>query len=120
LNKLEFEFPVVGGTPPPVKDLFETAVKHHRALGATLVAMGEEEAECHDPGEIAEFIVGLMLVMQANPVKSDPVYAYVRRTIEGKEFLTDLASRIIVLYNASNKDEEIKDVKDAISRVRLD
>jgi hypothetical protein len=123
LSKAEFEFPVVGKTPP-TKDLFEEAIRQYRALGATLVAMGEEDTECHDQNEIAAFVVGLMFAINEYGAKSSEVYAYVRRTVAEKEFLTELASRIIVLYDVEARkqdpDQEVKDVRDQISRVRLD
>jgi hypothetical protein len=125
LSKVEFEFPVVGATPAPTeKTLFAEALRHHRALGGILGEIRDKDPECHDEGAIAEFVVCLMLVMREHPAKSDAVYAYVRRAVDGKEFLTELASRIIVRYDVEvrklDATTEIKDVRDAISRVRLD
>ena len=124
LSKVEFEFPVKGATPKGWKETVDSLLSQNRGMEASLKRLQDLVPECHDQNEIAEFVVGLIFAITKHGAKSDAVYAYVRRTVAGKEFLTELASRIIVLYDVETRKrdtaQEVEDVRNAISRVRLD
>jgi hypothetical protein len=123
MSKTEFEFPVQGATISGWGSLVQRLVSQNQAMGTTLSKLQDVSPECQNERRIADFVVGLMLVIAENPVKSDPVYAYVRREVAENDFLEKLASMIIVLYDVEVKKRdtvtEVENVRDAIRRVRL-